>query len=79
MQCLLLTQGGQQICHHASNASFGGKAMSRGMLRSAKRGFQSKAWPRVVHRLHHSCVRACTPFFKMFVCPLAESLDHRII
>lgn len=38
-----------------------------------------KTWPRVVHRLHHSCVRACTPFFKMFVCPLAEGLNHCIV
>ena len=33
----------------------------------------------VAHGLHYSYSRACTPFFKMLVCPLVEGLDNRVI
>jgi hypothetical protein len=42
-------------------------------------GFPSKRRPCVAHGLHYSYSCACSPFFQMFACPLAEGLNHRLI
>src|SRR5262249_17724251 len=66
--CLRLTQSGHcfwDIADAPSNAP--------------QRAFPSRTWPCVAHGLHYSCSCVCGPFFKMFVCPLVEGLNHRVI
>jgi hypothetical protein len=46
---------------------------------ATQRGLSSKTRPCVAHGVHHSYLRVCTPFLNVFVCPLAEGLNHRVI